>query len=67
MEIGELIRERRLAKKLTQKRLGEEMGFSGNQAQVIVAQWEAGTRPVHKDKLKLISKLLEIPLEDLLP
>lgn len=67
MEIGELIRERRLAKKLTQKRLGEMLGYTGRSAEAVVQNWEYGKQPVPQNKLKPMSKVLEVPLEDLLP
>ena len=67
MMIGETIRQKRQMSGYTQKRFGEMLGYKGDVAQVIVARWEAGTRPIPQDKLKLVAKLLEIPLEDLLP
>lgn len=65
--VGEVIRQKRQMKGFTQKRFGEMLGYKDELAQVVVARWEAGTRPVPKDKLKTVAKLLEIPLEDLLP
>ena len=67
MTIPDLIRSARLSAKLTQVKLGEMVGYTGTTAQVQIAQWEAGTRPIPRDKLKAVALILKIPLETLLP
>lgn len=64
--VSDTIRRAREAAGLTQQQLGEQCGYTGIKAQIYVARWEAGTRPVPKDKLKVISATLKIALEDLL-
>lgn len=63
---GDFVKERRQLKHLTQKQLGEMLGFKPEQAQIMVARIEAGTRPIPKSKLVAASKILEVPIEQLL-
>lgn len=67
MSIGEKIREARKAKRLTQRALGELLGYTGRGGESTIQNWEYGKQPVPQNKLKLLSKILEIPLEELLP
>lgn len=67
MTVGEKIRDARESKSFTQRQVGEGCGFSGRKAQIYVARWEAGTRPVPQDKIKALAHLLGIPLEQLIP
>jgi transcriptional regulator with XRE-family HTH domain len=67
MTISGTLRAARITAKLTQKKLGELIGYTGTLAQVQIAQWEAGTRPIPRDKLKAVAHILKIPLETLLP
>jgi len=62
-----LIRNKRLNRDMTQKELGEALGYTGDVAQVTVARWEAGTKPVPMDKIKDLAQLLKIDPLDLLP
>ena len=64
--VSETIRKVREAAGLTQQQLGERCGYIGIKAQIYVARWEAGIRPVPKNKLKVISATLKIALENLL-
>jgi len=52
---------------MTQQELGEALGYTGDSARVVVAQWEAGTRPVPMDKIRPLSELLHIEVVSLLP
>ena len=63
--VGETIRRARQNKGWTQKQFGEKLGFKLEQAQVMVARIESGTRPLPKNKIKLASVLLEVPIEEL--
>ena len=51
---------------LTQRQVGEARDY-GDNAQMIVARWEAGTRPIPRSKMRTVGKLLELPLSALLP
>ena len=61
------IRTARLAAGLTQKQLGEACGYKGDPAQVYVAMWENGTRPIPRNKLRAVAKALNVPVDELLP
>lgn len=67
MTIPEKIKQARLDAGLTQQKLGELCGYEGETAQVSVRRWEAGTRPVPIDKLRIVAKTLNLTLEDLIP
>lgn len=59
-----LIRTARLAQGLTQKQLGELVGYTDGRAQVYVAGWEAGTRSVPRDKVRQVAEALGLePME----
>ena len=60
MTTGERIRAAREAAGLTQKQLGEAAGLESSTAQPFVASWEAGTRPIPRDKIKLVAEALGV-------
>lgn len=55
-----LIRSARLALGLTQQQLGEHLGYTGENAQRYVYDWEAGRRMVPRDKLQKLAELLRL-------
>ena len=54
------IRAARIAAGLTQKQLGEAAGYAETTAQPFVASWEAGIRPIPRDKIILVAEALHI-------
>ena len=60
------IRAARIAAGLTQKQLGEAAGLESSTAQPFVASWEAGTRPVPRDKIRLVAEALLIEPTELI-
>ena len=60
------IRAARIAAGLTQKQLGEAAGLESITAQPFVASWEAGTRPVPRDKIKAVAEALHIEPTELI-
>ena len=64
--IPKIIRAARLAAGLTQKQLGERVGYTGRTAQPFVASWEAGTRPIPRDKIQLVAEALHIEPTELI-
>lgn len=66
-DVPSRIRSARASIGMTQQGLGEALDYSGDFARVTVARWEAGTRPVPMDKIKLLAELLGINPLDLLP
>ena len=65
--IPETIKEARNKKALTQLEVGTSCGYSGEIGRVTVARWEAGSRPVPLDKLRILAKTLGIKGLDLIP
>lgn len=65
--ITETIKKARMDAGLTQQKLGELCGYTGNSAQVTVRRWEAGSRPIPLEKLRTVARLLNLTLEDLVP
>lgn len=66
MTPSETLRAARIAAKLSQKALGEALGY-GDTAQAIVSRWEMDGRKIPQHKLKQIAKILKIPLDTLIP
>jgi transcriptional regulator with XRE-family HTH domain len=66
MTTGEEIKACRLAAGLTQKQLGEAAGYTEITAQPFVASWEAGTRPIPRDKIRAVAKALNIEPAELI-
>lgn len=62
MSTGELIKEYRLSKKMSQKKLGEKLGVSQQQ----IAQYECGTRVPKLDTIVKIANALDIDINELL-
>lgn len=63
MNVGNLIKEARLKKGMTQQELADILGY---QSRASVQKIENGSRGVPKDQLAKISKALGIPIVDLL-
>ena len=66
MKGNKLIREQRLNRNLTQKELGELLGYKGESRQTRISSWESGKRQVPRRKIKELAKLLGIPAEKLI-
>ena len=65
--INEELKEARIRNCLTQKRLGELMGYKGRTAEVIVQRWEYGVAPIPLKHFRRLSELLGIPLDHFIP
>ncbi len=61
-EFGKKLKELRLAKGLSQQKLGEDLGFC-NQT---ISFWESGSREPDLDTLLKISRYFETSLDELL-
>jgi len=57
-DVPQRIQSARARRGMTQQELGEALGYSGNSAIVTVSRWEAGTRPVPRDKIRALCDLL---------
>ena len=60
MTTPDTIRSARIAAGLTQKQLGEAAGYTDITAQPFVASWEAGTRPIPRDKIRAVAEALGV-------
>ena len=60
MTTADEIKTARLALGLTQQQLGERLGYTGENAQRYVYDWEAGRRMVPRDKVKALAELLRL-------
>lgn len=67
MTIPEKIKKARQEAGLTQKQVGLACGYDEKSAESFARQWERGTRPVPIDKLRALSQVLNIPLDQLIP
>ena len=56
----ELIRSARLAINLTQQQLGEQLGYTGRNAELMIQSIESGRRKVPRDKVKALADLLHL-------
>ena len=61
-----MIKEKRVAKGLSQQRLGELLGLSGTGAQVLVSMWESGKRKIPRKKIRELAKILGIKSDELI-
>ena len=64
---GEYIKECRLAAGLTQKQLGLMCGYEESSADRVVQLWEHDKQPVPLNKLRILARSLDIPLDSLIP
>lgn len=67
MTIPEKIKKARQEAGMTQKQVGMALGYSDKIADKYVRRWELGDRPVPNDKLRSLSQVLNIPLDQLIP
>lgn len=65
MAIGERIRYFRMNKGLTQKHLGQLVGFSKATADIRIAQYESGTRTPKADLIEKLAEIFEVSPESL--
>lgn len=65
--IPERIKKARQEAGMTQKQVGEMCGLTGRSAEVAVQYWERGERAVPLEKLRALSQVLNIPLDQLIP
>lgn len=66
-DIPAAIKAARIRCSYTQRELGEKMGYAGKSAEVTVARWESGTRPVPLEKIRPLAAALGLTLDDLIP
>lgn len=64
---GEELKNARIRKCLTQKRLGLMLGYGQLTADTVVQKWEYGERPIPIKHFRKLSEILEIPLEKFIP
>lgn len=64
---GEELKAFRLKKGITQQALGEALGYQGKSALVTVQRWEYDTRPIPIKHFRKLAKLLDIPIDKLVP
>lgn len=64
---GEELKRARIRRQLTQKRLGQMLGYKDLTADTVVQKWEYGERPIPLKHYRKLSKILEVPLEKMIP
>ena len=64
---GEELKRLRISKHITQKQLGEMLGYKDKSAENVVQLWEYGKQPIPTKHWKLLSKILGAKLEAFLP
>ena len=64
---GSYIKECRIKAGLTQQQLGELCGYTGRSAANTVQKWEYDQNPVPLEKMRILAKTLNIPIESLIP
>lgn len=65
--IGEELKRYRINAFLTQKRLGELLGFKGRTAESVIQQWEYNQKTVPLKHFRKLHELIGIPYEKLIP
>lgn len=66
-EIAERIRAARIKADMSQRELGELLGYEGANAQRTVTRWEHNERPVPLDKIRPLANVLGLTIDDLIP
>ena len=64
---GESLKKLRLRNQLTQRRLGEMLGYEGRSAEVVVQQWEYGKQPIPLKHFRKLAEILRVPLDRFIP
>ena len=64
---GQELKKARLRVNLTQRRLGELLGYEGKSAEVVVQLWEYDKQPIPVKHYRALAKLLELTLDDIVP
>ena len=66
MTKGEKIRAARKAKSLTAKQVGVALGYKVQHGEAYVIAWELGIRPVPRNKIVPLARMLDLELEGLI-
>lgn len=64
--IGSRIYDARKGAAMTQKQVGEALGYRAEWAHRYVSSWEDGTRPVPRRQIAALAALLKMDLKDLI-
>ena len=64
---GEELKKARIRACLTQRHLGELLGYKGKSAETTVQNWEYGKQPIPIKHFRMLSKLLDVPLDKFIP
>lgn len=64
---GERVKMLRIRKCITQRQLGEMLGYKGKAAETVVQKWEYGERPIPTKHWKALCKIFGIKLDEFLP
>lgn len=64
---GEELKRARIRRQLTQRQLGELLGYKGRSAENVVQNWEYGKQPIPVRHWTKMSKIFSIPLESFFP
>lgn len=64
---GEELRKYRIRRNLTQRKLGELLGFEGRSAETTVQKWEYGSQPIPTKYWRALAKILEVSLDVFVP
>ena len=64
---GAELKKNRQRVNLTQKKLGELLGYKDCSAERVIQLWEHDKQPIPLQYFRALSKILEVPLEDFIP
>lgn len=64
---GEEVKRLRIRQCITQKQLGEMLGYTGKAAETVVQKWEYGERPIPTKHWKALCKIFKVKLDAFLP
>ena len=66
-DIPAIIKAARIKCGYTQQELGEKLEYARKSAEVTVARWESGTRPVPLEKIRPLATALNLTVDNLVP
>jgi len=64
---GEEVKRLRIRQCITQKQLGEMLGYTGKAAETVVQKWEYGERPIPAKHWKALCRIFKVKLDAFLP
>lgn len=64
---GNEFKELRINRCITQRAVGEALGYRGKAAETTIQNWEYGKQPIPMKHFRKLANLLQVPVEKFIP